>query len=292
MSSALPPPSGVARRRTRMADAEMAARMLATARARVNATGLTVSLEHLSFEEIIHDAGVTRSAVYRRWPHKDLFVADLLRELASGTAPSAESNAGMDDLLAEVVRPLRRRLGTEEGRLHLVTELLRIGTAHDVAVMHGSREWRTYLALHATFDGLADGALRDDVGAALAASEAGFVARVAAVHRLVAGMVGYRLRPELHASFELLAQLAGGLIRGLVLMGLPAPAVVQATVRARPLGAAASADWTAAGLGVVALAQLFLEPDPDVEWTPARVRALGTALDDLVQGGWRTAAAG
>lgn len=106
-------------------------------------------------------------------------------------------------------------------------------------------------------------------------------------------MVGYRLRPELHASFELLAQLASSLIRGLVLMGLPTPAVVHATVHARPLGGgAASAARTAAGLGVVALAQLFLEPDPDVEWTPARVRALGAGLDDLVQGGWRTAAAG
>jgi AcrR family transcriptional regulator len=57
--------------------------MLVAALAMVSSTGLTVSLEHISFEDVIRDAGVSRSAVYRRWPYKGLFFSDLLRQLAT-----------------------------------------------------------------------------------------------------------------------------------------------------------------------------------------------------------------
>jgi AcrR family transcriptional regulator len=48
----------------------------------VNRTGLTVSLDHISLEQVIRDAGVSRSAAYRRWPYKDLFFSDLVKQLA------------------------------------------------------------------------------------------------------------------------------------------------------------------------------------------------------------------
>jgi len=47
--------------------------MLQAAVAMINRDGLTVSLDHLSFEEVIRDADVSRSAVYRRWPYKQPF---------------------------------------------------------------------------------------------------------------------------------------------------------------------------------------------------------------------------
>ena len=62
-------------------------RMLGAALAVVGRTGLTVSLDHLSFEDIIRDADVSRSAVYRRWPYKDLFFSDLVKQLALDAAP-------------------------------------------------------------------------------------------------------------------------------------------------------------------------------------------------------------
>ncbi len=56
--------------------------MLAAAVDQVNAAGLTVSLDHLSFEAVIDAADVSRTAAYRRWPNKELFLTDLVRELA------------------------------------------------------------------------------------------------------------------------------------------------------------------------------------------------------------------
>ena len=63
--------------------------MLAAAVAMVHRTGLTVSLDHISFEDVIRDADVARSAVYRRWPYKDLFFSDLVKELAKEAIPPA-----------------------------------------------------------------------------------------------------------------------------------------------------------------------------------------------------------
>jgi AcrR family transcriptional regulator len=62
--------------------------MLRAAMAMVNRTGLTVSLDHISFEDVIRDADVSRSAVYRRWPFKDLFFSDLVKELAANATPT------------------------------------------------------------------------------------------------------------------------------------------------------------------------------------------------------------
>lgn len=85
--------TGLTRRRRRLSDAETAARMLRAGAESVERTGLTVSLEHLSLEDLIHTAGVARSAVYRRWPYKDLFFGDLLRELAATLSLPAELDA-------------------------------------------------------------------------------------------------------------------------------------------------------------------------------------------------------
>jgi AcrR family transcriptional regulator len=67
--------------------------MLKAAVAMVNRTGLTVSLDHISFEDVIRDADVSRSAVYRRWPYKDLFFSDLVKELAQAPSLAGDPRA-------------------------------------------------------------------------------------------------------------------------------------------------------------------------------------------------------
>jgi AcrR family transcriptional regulator len=80
-------PTGLARRARRLPEDETERRMLRAALAMVNRAGLTVSLEHISFEEVIREADVSRSSAYRRWPHKDLFFSDLVLEVARNPAP-------------------------------------------------------------------------------------------------------------------------------------------------------------------------------------------------------------
>ena len=273
------PPTGLARRGRRLSDQETEQRMLSAAVAMVSRTGLTVSLDHISFEDIIRDAGVSRSAVYRRWPYKDLFFSDLVRQLARDATPAIVEDEL--ELMRQIAASRPDWLETPELRHRLLLELFRQLSLLDFQAMLGSPGWRTYLALHATFMSLADGDLRDQVQAALNQSEQAHNARIAQAWRQLTALFGYRLRPESGITFEALATLLSATLRGLVVMALSAPDVAGQRIEARPFGADARGRWSLPALGLAGLASAFLEPDPAVEWDAGRIAAVRQALATL-----------
>ena len=277
---------GFGRRSRRLSDEQTEQRMLQAAIAMVNATGLTVSLDHISFEDVIRDARVSRSTVYRRWPYKDLFFSDLLKELAKAATPAAIT--GEETAVANIRRIVlehREWLQTAESRNDLVLELMRQGAVQDFETMRNSTEWRTYLALHTTFLSVADDTLRSELQAALAETERSFISRIATAWERLVGLLGYRLRPELETTFETFASLASADLRGLVMMALATPEIATLRIRAKPFGAAQTADWSLCGIGIASIAMTFLEPDPTVVWDEARLAAVRRALesDDLAR---------
>jgi AcrR family transcriptional regulator len=252
--------------------------MLETAVRTVKRTGLTVSLEHISFEDVIRDAGVSRSAVYRRWPYKDLFFSDLLERLARDAVPSAVAEDEAAALIADVARERLDDLADPARRHGLVVELVRRGALRDFEVLQGLAEWRTYVALQATFLSLPEGELRDAIRDALGNAERTIVARVAARTRALAELLGYRLRPELAATFETVATLVSATVRGLVVMAPANPSLANERLRARPFGAQEAADWSQPALGTASILFSFLEPDPAVEWDAERIAEVRRAL--------------
>lgn len=271
-------PTGLGRRQQRLSDEETARRMLEAAVAAVNTTGLTVSLDHISLEELIRDAGVSRSSAYRRWPYKDLFLSDLLKELARATSAAVLTEGEwIGGSNWRVAREHLDWLETPELRHELLLELFRQGALLDFEARHervragGSTEWRTYIALHATFLSLPEGDLRDEVQAALAQSERSFISRVAAGWAYWAELLGYRLRPELGVTFETVATLANTMLRGLLITALSTPEVATRQVEAAPFGASAAAGWSPVSLGIASIAVGFLEPDPTVTWDAERL---------------------
>lgn len=279
MKRPAPSPTGLARRGQRLSDQETAQRMLEAAVAMVHRTGLTVSLEHLSLEDVIRAAGVSRSAVYRRWPYKDLFLSDLLKELAQDATPEIVDQELQ--LIRRVAAQHQDRIETPDGRRSLILELFRQLSALDFEIMYASTEWRTYITLHATFLSLADGELRQQVQAALARSERRRSLRIAQSWERLAAIFGYQLRPELGVSYETLATLLSAQLRGLVLMALADPDLATQRLEARPSGAAQRDVWTIAGIGLASTATTILEPDPSVEWDAARLAAVRGALQSL-----------
>jgi len=293
-------PTGLARRGRRLSDRETAQRMLDAAVAMVNRTGLTVSLDHISFEDVIRDAGVSRSAVYRRWPHKDLFFGDLVKELARTATPDIEREE--IELIRAIVADHLDWTRSPEGRRMLLLELIRLLALFDFETVYGSAQWRTYVALHATFLSLADGELRDQVGAALAQSEREHIARVAHAWELLAGLFGYRLRPGLAASYDALAMLLDASLRGLVVMALSMPEVASYRAGGQPpggqppggqppggqtLGGNGPGGWSLFALGGVSLADAFLEPDPEAVWDDERLATLHQVLaGDVLPADW------
>ncbi len=253
--------------------------MLQAAVAMIHRTGLTVSLEHISFEDVIRDADVSRSSVYRRWPYKDLFFSDLVKELARDAAPAIVSDELA--LIKTIVAGHLDWLSTPELRRGLIVELFRQLALFDFQALYGSTQWRTYVALHATFMGLADGGLREEVRLALAASERGRIARIAGAWQQVADLFGYRLRPELGATFETVATLIDATMRGLVIMALSMPDIAEYRAQARPFGAASTDEWSMPAAGLAGIATAFLEPDTTIHWDDERIAGVRRALATL-----------
>ncbi len=270
-------PTGLARRARRLPDAETERRLLGAAVAMVHSTGLTVSLEHISFEDVIRDADVSRSSAYRRWPHKDLFFSDLVKQLASEAMPPTIIHDELGKLSQVAARHLDW-LETPALRRSLLLELIRELAVLDFQALFRSPGWRTYIALHATFMSLPDGELREQVRAALARSEHDRITRIAKAWEQLVGLFGYRLRPEAGGSFETPVILADATMRGLIIMALPAPELAARRAQASPFGAAHEDEWSLAALGLAGIAQAFLEPDPAIDWDAERVANVRRAL--------------
>ncbi len=256
--------------------------MLDAASEMIESSGLTVSLDHISFEEVIQRAGVSRSAAYRRWPYKDLFFTDLLRELARASRPAtAYAMAGSPSAVARLALANLDQAGASEGRRDLVLELIRQAALGEFEITSRSPEWRTYIALHATFLSISDEGLRGDLEADLGASEHGFISGVAATWEHLTEVVGYRLRAEIGATFNDLASLLVATLRGLVIMAPSTPELGARRVLAAPFGTAQAREWSLPALLMASIAFTFLEPDPGVVWDEAhaeRARAVFGAL--------------
>jgi AcrR family transcriptional regulator len=272
--------AGLGHRNRRLSDQETRDRMLRAAIGMINRTGLTVSLDHIRFEDVIRDADVARSTAYRHWPYKDLFFSDLVKELASSASPAIINNE--ISLIKQVLNEHQDWLQTPQTRQSLILELIRQLALVDFHSTLASPEWRTYLALHATFSGLSTGELRDQIQAALAHAEAGHVARVAQAWSQIAGLFGYRLKPELATTFDTLAMLLTATMRGLIVTALSTPEVATQTTVASPFGAADEDQWSLPAIAMASIAMAFLEPDPTAEWNDQRLAEIHRALDAWV----------
>jgi hypothetical protein len=270
-------------RRRRMPDEETEQRMLRAAMDMVNRAGLTVSLEHISFEDVILDAGVARSAVYRRRAYKDQFFSDLLRELAKGASPAI---AGVNpDATAAARRIILDRLDwlKQPGlRPALIAEVLRQGAPKELQIFSDSPEWRTYIALQATFLSLPGGDLRTEIQASLQESERRMTAVVADAYQQLTSLLGCRLRPELNATFADIATLTNATMRGMVTMAPSTPELATRATHANPFGAPHPADWSQPALAMAGIVMTFIEPDPTVEFSDQRIAAV---RDTLVSAG-------
>lgn len=260
--------------------------MLDAASEMIESSGLTVSLDHISFEEVIQRAGVSRSAAYRRWPYKDLFFTDLLRELARASRPTtAYALAGSPAAVARLALAHLGEAATPDGRRDLVLELIRRAGLGEFEITSRSPEWRTYLALHATFLSVADEGLRGELEASLGASERGFIGSVAASWEAVSKLFGYRLRPELGATFEDLASLLVVTLRGLVIMAPSTPELGARRIRGAPFGTAEEKEWSLPALLMASIAFTFLEPDANMVWNEERAREAQSTFDRLASTG-------
>ncbi len=268
--------------RHRLSDRETERRILDAAVALVHEQGISTGLEGIAFEAVVRRAEVSRTSAYRRWPKRDHFYGEVLLTLASGTTLPAPEGS-VTGPAAGVVMDYAHRLESPQQRRTFVVELLRVSIGEDYRVVSTAPEWRTFTSLLASYRGIIDEGVRAAVAAALSAAERRSIETRARAYAQFTALLGYRLVPPLAGpdGFELMSRAAGATMTGLLtkldlddLDDLDG----QAPRAGRAFGSTESAEWTPAIYMIAATVLSYIEPDPGIEWTSARVDDLLAAI--------------
>ena len=247
---------GGSRRTPRMSNDAVKTAMLDAAQKLVEeAEGLTVSLDHLSYEEVIGRAGA-----YRIWPYKEGFHVDLLCALAG---PSWQGTAAFDEetikRATKIVTGNIDRLHTPEGRRQVLREAVRVAALQNYSKVIGSAQWRTYVAITATLLSSVDGEVKDKVLSALREAEESFIDKMSVFYDDMLLLLGLRLREPFDSS-DLLAALGAAVVEGMALRNVSVPELVSRTFQLPGLDG--PAEWSLPAVGFMAILDDLVEPQP------------------------------
>lgn len=256
--------SGSSARTTRLSGHEIRRRMLDTALTTVRARGMTVGFHGLQMDEVIARAGVSRSSVYRLWESKEAFIAELMNESAAVFARQLSDRESLR-LTVEIVGSRPDLHTTVEGRQRLTLELIRVVLEQNYYSTIDSVPWQAFLSMSAAL--LADDRndkLRD-VERTLRDGSDRFVAEMAAFHKTVGSLLGFRLRNDFHGGYELYAVLGSSMVEGLAVRHLSNPSITDNFYQGPPTLSSEPTEWAPSAIGFLAIYNLFMEPDPDFD---------------------------
>ncbi|HEY9309581.1 MAG TPA: hypothetical protein VIP82_17410 [Microbacterium sp.] len=229
--------------------------MLDAAVERVKAEGLLLDYANIELEDLIRAAGVPRSTVFRIWPDRAAFVADLVRALF-------EADPGFDTGFdGETLQLVERALAessdaanTPAGRQAALREVLRVAVAHNMASVEGTVAWRVYRTISAALssgDAVPGG---EDIRAQLAEIVGRYLDRMAEVYRGLNAAFGLRMRAGLTEHDLAVAVMA--MIDGMSDHRRINPAMVEAP-RPLVLGAEGPQEWHLAAAAVYGIYTAF-----------------------------------
>jgi AcrR family transcriptional regulator len=230
--------------------------------------GLSVSVEHLTLDKVIKEAGASRTSVYRIWSNKDEFNLDLLCDLAG---PSWQGTAAFDEatikLARDIVAERMADLVTAEGRRRVLLEAIRRAALQNYNAVVKSTQWRTYVALTATVLSMSPLEIeaREKVLTALQEAEEVFVRRMARFYEDMGVILGLQLKPHVE-SYETIAAVGASVVEGLGLRQLLTSSVVN-----QPLSieddTGTTQEWHLAAVGFLGVFDQLVEPILEEEYS-------------------------
>ena len=251
---------GAAGRSNRQPADETRQAALSAALSMLAQSGLTVSLEHLSIEDLIRTAGLPRSTFYRLWPAKERFFADLLVELAtSSESHDAMFYPGTQVAANDVITANQHLLVSHEGRVAVLREAVRVAGRMNFEHFSESVGWRTHVTLVTSASSLADEDTRSRLVQALQQTENMFIARTAEFYGAALSGLGFSFLPG--ASAELLAGLGAAVVEGLAQRRLVNPDLAD-TIITKPGLDGKLVEWHPAALGFWGILEGLVDLEP------------------------------
>jgi AcrR family transcriptional regulator len=251
---------GAPRRNNRQPADETRQAALSTALSMLTQSGLTVSLEHLSIEDLIRTAGLPRSTFYRLWPAKERFFADLLVELAtSSDSHDAMFYPGTQVAATQVIAANQHLLASHEGRVAVLCEAVRIAGRKNFEHFSTSVGWRTHVTLITSANSLVDDDTRSRLVDALRETESLFIRRTAEFYGSALTGLGFSFLPG--ASAELLAGLGAAVVEGLAQRRLVNPDLTD-TILMKPGLDGEPVQWHPAALGFWGILETLVDLEP------------------------------
>lgn len=243
--------------RSRRPAGQTRALLLAVAVERVKTEGLLLDYANIELEDLIRTAGVPRSTVFRIWPDRVAFVADLVRALFEAD-PGFDT--GFDDetlrRLEEAVAADPDALSTREGRQGALREAIRVTVTHNMAAVEGTVAWRAYRTMSAALssgDAVPGG---EEIRALLSEIEDRYLTRMAEIYQGLNAAFGLRMREGVTERDLAVAVVA--MIEGMSDHRRIDPALVDAP-RIIALGPEGPRDWHLAGLAVYGIYTAYTE---------------------------------
>lgn len=233
--------------------------MLEVAVERVKAEGLRLDYANIELEDLIRAAGVPRSTVFRIWPDRAAFVADLVRALFEAD-PGFDT--GFDD---ETLRFVEGAVAASDGagsspaaRQTAAREVLRAAVAHNMAAVEDTVAWRVYRTMSAAVssgDAVPGG---EDIRAMLSEIVGRYLDRTAEIYRVLNTAFGLRMRPGLSERDLAVAIMA--MIDGMGDHRRIDPQMIDGP-RTVALGPEGDRDWHLAGIAVYGIYTAFTVSD-------------------------------
>lgn len=242
-----------------MADAEVVRRMLAAATTIVESRGITLSVEHLVFDDVIRMAGVSRTAAFRIWPSKERFSAELVEAMAE---QAWQGRTPQEDLLrrfgADYVASCQPHTLTGDERWNAFLELLRIAPRDTYELMRSSAASRAGAVLLAMLTTMEPGPDRDRLLALSRAADQAYLRTMSAFYEATMAGLGLRLRPEYQGDMRPLVWLNEACTDGLSLRDNVRHGYRDAVVHSPPF-APNDEPWSIPSLGIAIVATQMVE---------------------------------
>lgn len=285
MSEVFDDPFGLGAPRQRLDEAETVERMLEAGARMVRESGLRISFDLLRLEDVIAHAGVSRSAVYKRWPRKELFYSELLLRLAGAVHPAtAAFDLGTPVAIVRVAHEHSNWFRTAEGRHRLLIEMCRLGALQNFEALRERPDWRIYMTIHSALLTLPDNSYRAALESVLANSEREFAQKMAGFYSVLMNMLGYRFKDD-SGNFGMLelAALGATAVEGVVLTSGATPDLATRRFLLDPFDTGRHQDWSYPAISFTGLVTSLIVQDDLTAWSEEKMVETEIQLNMLAE---------